>query len=131
MKKYAILATLFGMTAVMLGAFGAHGLRKFVDDHGLEIWNKGVQYQFYHTFALFIAFFLFEKYALPAFKTTSLLFSTGIFLFSGSLYILACKDILPISESLLKIIGPITPLGGLSFITGWCFLLFGVLKTAK
>lgn len=111
---------------VILGAFGAHGLKNMVGAYELDIFKTGVQYQFLHSFALLIlALFCknewsnWDIYAAYA-------FGAGIILFSGSLYLLALKDVFSILPT--KILGPITPLGGLFFILGWAFFLLGVLK---
>ncbi len=97
--------------AVALGAFGAHALRSMLEGHGmLDVWNKAVLYHFIHAIALF---------ALALFGTANrsawwLLFA-GIFLFSGSLYLMAVTN--------LRWLGPVTPLGGLCFLAGWGWLI--------
>jgi len=97
--------------AVALGAFGAHALRSTIENHGmLDAWNKAVLYHFIHAIALFV---------LALFGATNrgawwMLFA-GIFLFSGSLYVMALTN--------LRWLGPITPLGGLCFLAGWAWLI--------
>jgi len=97
--------------AVVLGAFGAHSLRSTLETHGmLDAWNKAVLYHFIHAIALFV---------LALFGATNrgawwVLFA-GIFLFSGSLYVMALAN--------LRWLGPITPLGGLCFLAGWAWLI--------
>ena len=97
--------------AVALGAFGAHALRSTLETRGmLDVWNKAVLYHFIHAIALF---------ALALYGTTSrgawwLLFA-GIFLFSGSLYVLALTN--------LRWLGAVTPVGGLCFLAGWAWLI--------
>ena len=97
--------------AVALGAFGAHALRSTLESHGmLEVWNKAVLYHFVHAVALL---------ALALYGATNrgawwLLFA-GIFLFSGSLYVMALTNI--------RSLGAITPLGGLCFLAGWAWLV--------
>ena len=99
--------------AVALGAFGAHSLRSTLETHGtLDVWNKAVLYHFIHAIALFV---------LALFGTTNrgawwLLFA-GIFLFSGSLYLMALIRQSP------DWLGAVTPLGGLCFLTGWAWLI--------
>lgn len=116
---------MFGALAVVLGAFGAHSLKNVVGQQSLEIWEKGVQYQFYHTFALLgLATFIKDKN--KAAHWAYILFTLGIVLFSGSLYILALKDVM--NTGLAGVVGPITPIGGLCFILGWCMLLWATLK---
>lgn len=122
-RRTIITAGLFGALAVGLGAFGAHGLRSSLTAGSLEIWEKAVQYQFYHTFALlFLAFVGDSRLTRLAYW----FFSIGIVLFSGSLYLLALRDLVTIGFA--GILGPITPLGGLCFIAGWCTLLWTNIK---
>ena len=84
-KRIILTATFFGALAVMLGAFGAHALKKIIDSYGLEIWQKGVEYQFYHTFAL-LYLSTFARYKNKLIGFAFLFFVAGIILFSGSLY---------------------------------------------
>ena len=97
--------------AVALGAFGAHALKDTIQGHGMsDVWNKAVLYHFIHAIALFV---------LALFGTANrgawwLLFA-GIFLFSGSLYVMALTN--------LRWLGAITPLGGLCFLAGWAWLI--------
>jgi len=123
-KKILITASLFGAVAVVLGAFGAHGLKNLISADALTIWAKGVEYQFYHTFALlFLSQLKESKWTNMAYR----FFSFGILFFSGSLYLLATRSVTEIS--FVNFIGPITPIGGLLFIIGWIMLLLSALKT--
>ena len=115
MKKILTIAAVSGMTAVMLGAFGAHGLKKVISPEMLEVYKTGVQYQFYQTFALLAVGILMHLSPSKALKWSANLFVIGILLFSGSLYALAVTDI--------KILGAITPFGGVTFIAGWVLLI--------
>ena len=105
------LAAALCFLAVALGAFGAHALKSMLESHGmLDVWNKAVLYHFIHAIALF---------TLALFGTGNrgawwLLFA-GIFLFSGSLYVMALTN--------LRWLGAITPLGGLCFLIGWAWLI--------
>jgi uncharacterized membrane protein YgdD (TMEM256/DUF423 family) len=118
-RKIIITASVFGLLAVVAGAFGAHGLQGLLSPGDLEVWHTAVQYQFYHVFALlFLATLAHDKTRLI--NACYYLFSLGIVFFSGSLYLLACRDLL--GWSWLLIMGPITPLGGLLFIAGWVTL---------
>ena len=124
-KRIIITASIFGMLAVILGAFGAHGLKSLINTTELATWQTAVQYHFYHVFALlFLSTFSRVKTRLINLSYWS--FTIGIFLFSGSLYILAAKSILGISQT--SFIGPVTPLGGLFFILGWAFLLLAAIR---
>lgn len=126
-KKYFALAAVLGAAAVATGAFGAHGLQKITSDekiiHGYQ---TAVQYQVYHVMALLIAAAVAHKLALKYFRWAALSFIAGIFLFSGSLYLLTYFRIQ--ESTAVKAIGPITPLGGVLFIAGWIFLALAAYK---
>lgn len=128
-RRILITASLFGAMAVMLGAFGAHGLKNVLDAGSIEIWTKGVEYQFYHTFALlFLAQFKGREAAQGKFVNLAYVFFTfGILLFSGSLYLLATRSVTNIG--FVNYIGPVTPIGGLLLILGWLSLLLAALKS--
>lgn len=124
-KQIIITAAVMGTLAVMLGAFGAHGLRAYLQPQQIEIWNKGVQYQFYHVFALlFLATLALPKSNLIF--ASYWCFTFGIVFFSGSLYLLSCREVL--KWDWLKILGPITPVGGLLFIAGWVMLALSAMR---
>lgn len=109
-----------GAMAVLIGAFGAHGLKPHLSAYQLGIFEKGVQYQFVHTLALFGTAILLNRDASnKVLRWSAYLFITGVIFFSGSLYLLACRDLIafPVSWA-----GPITPLGGLCFAGGWLAL---------
>lgn len=115
-KDIVVTAAFFGVLAVIAGAFGAHGLQAKLTPRDLEIWHTAVQYQFYHIFALlFLSTFATKNSKLI--NASYYLFSLGILFFSGSLYLLSCREILGFSW--LIYMGPITPIGGLLFIIGW------------
>ncbi len=124
-KRIILTAAFFGALAVVLGAFGAHSLKKIVTADSLAIWQKGVEYQFYHTFAL-LYLSTFARYKHKLIALAFVLFVLGILLFSGSLYLLALKD--SYSLPLAAVLGPITPIGGLCFIAGWISLFFAALR---
>lgn len=120
-KVYLCLAAGSGMLAVILGAFGAHGLRDKLSPELLSAYQTGVQYHFYHTLALLAVALLLGKYPLSVWlKTSGGLLLAGILLFSGSLYLLALGG--------PRWLGPITPLGGLCFIIAWACLLVAAVK---
>jgi uncharacterized membrane protein YgdD (TMEM256/DUF423 family) len=97
--------------AVALGAFGAHWLKPTLEAHGLtDVWNKAVLYHFIHAIALF-ALALFGS----ANRGAWWLLFAGIFIFSGSLYVMALTNV--------RWLGAITPLGGLCFLAGWAWLV--------
>jgi uncharacterized membrane protein YgdD (TMEM256/DUF423 family) len=104
-------AAFLGFLGVALGAFGAHGLKDLLNQNGTAaIWEKAVFYHFIHTVMLFI---LAQQH--PIRIGPWLTFLAGIVLFSGSLYLLAVTNI--------KVLGAITPFGGISFIIGWLWLV--------
>ena len=124
-RKIILTASLFGITAVIFGAFGAHTLKDAVSPAGLDIWNKGVSYQFYHVFALlFLSTFARFKNRLVNLAYT--FFSIGIIFFSGSLYLLATREIT--HWGFVHLIGPVTPIGGLCFILGWAMLFLAAMR---
>lgn len=125
-KRILVTASLFGATAVVLGAFGAHGLKSLIDQNALEIWAKGVEYQFYHTFALLFLYHFAAKRESMLVKLAYGFFTFGILLFSGSLYLLATRSILDIG--FVNYIGPVTPIGGFLLICGWLSVFFLALK---
>lgn len=124
-KRIILTAAAFGALAVMLGAFGAHGLKNSISASSLEIWQKGVEYQFYHTFAL-LYLSTFARYKNKLIGFAYVFFTLGIVLFSGSLYLLALKDGFHLEFA--RFAGPITPIGGLCFILGWISLFLAALK---
>jgi len=125
-KTFLTLASLLGALSVALGAFGAHGLKKIVPPETVQTFQTGVQYQFYHTIALFLAAILYKEFPNNFLVWAGYAFIAGIVLFSGSLYLLtALHDTQSVG---LRRIGIITPFGGLLFILGWIFLLVGIRK---
>ncbi|MBL7924043.1 MAG: DUF423 domain-containing protein [Bacteroidia bacterium] len=107
--------------AVIFGAFGAHKLKEVLDVAELANWETACRYQFYHALALLLTALLSLNHNQKHCKTAALLFGLGILFFSGSLYLLSLRNVLNISASWL---GPITPIGGLFFISGWLRLAF-------
>ncbi len=124
-RQIIITAAVLGMLGVIAGAFAAHGLKPHLTAHQLEIWHTGVQYQFYHVFAiLFLS--TFGRFRNSFIAASYYLFTLGIILFSGSLYLLACADLL--RWGWLAIMGPVTPIGGLMFIAGWVTLALAAFR---
>lgn len=117
-------AALFGGLAVVLGAFGAHGLKDRLDANMLAIFETGVKYQFYHALALLaLAFGPARLWQSGLTGAAAWAWIAGILIFSGSLYILSISGI--------KWLGAITPLGGVAFIAGWACLLLAAGKLAE
>lgn len=124
-KNLFAVGALMGLLAVAIGAFGAHGLEGKITDDRIGIFETGVTYHFYHTFAIFIAAFLYLHFKDKTFQRAGWFFFVGILMFSGSLYLLATRVLLGI-ESWVSILGPITPIGGILFIIGWGMLFWGI-----
>lgn len=126
-KNYLIAAAIFGGLAVALGAFGAHGLESITKDEKiLHSFQTGVQYQMYHALALLVVAILYDKLPGKLLKWAGAYFITGIIFFSGSLYLLTLFKIQ--ESSAVKLMGPVTPLGGAFFIAGWVCLLMAAVK---
>ncbi|MDN5284775.1 MAG: hypothetical protein JWR38_1049 [Mucilaginibacter sp.] len=124
-KQIIITASVFGMLAVITGAFGAHGLKAVLPASQLEVWHTAVQYNFYHVFAL-LFLSTFARFKNRLITVSYYFFTFGIVFFSGSLYLLSCRSIL--GWNWLIALGPITPLGGLLFILGWLTLALAALR---
>lgn len=124
-KRIILTAAFFGAVAVLLGAFGAHGLKSLINGPSLEIWQKGVDYQFYHTFAL-LYLSTFARYRNKLINLAYFCFTFGVILFSGSLYLLATREVTKLGFT--EFIGPLTPIGGLLLVLGWIMLFFAAIK---
>ena len=125
-KLFLGLGTFLAGLGVILGAFGAHGLKKLVGPETVATYQTGVQYQMYHAFALLIVGILYDRLPNSLLNYAGALFVTGIILFSGSLYLLA--SLKAMNKVGLSGVGIITPIGGLFFIAGWILVLVAVLK---
>jgi len=126
-KTFLLAGTLLGALAVILGAFGAHALKAKISLDNLQIFETGVRYQFYHALALLLLALLFDKISPGSAQIAGYCFIAGVILFSGSIYLLATRELLGI-DSWKKVLGPITPLGGLALISGWLLFFMAVLK---
>jgi uncharacterized membrane protein YgdD (TMEM256/DUF423 family) len=121
-KKILLGAAFLGITAIILGAFGAHALKKVLSVEQLQSFEVGVRYQMYHAlFLLFIGVFAFlnEKERLLIFWLTIF----GVLFFSGSIYLLATNGITNLKT---KFLGPVTPIGGLLLISAWGYLFYAI-----
>ncbi|HEX5555561.1 MAG TPA: DUF423 domain-containing protein [Chitinophagaceae bacterium] len=125
-RPYLIIAALFGALAVIIGAFGAHSVKAVVTPDVLDIYETGVKYQFYHTFALLSVGILYAWFPGKLLSLAGLFFIIGIVLFSGSLYLITALK--AADKVITPAVGIITPVGGLFFIAGWILLLFGILS---
>ncbi|HFC91675.1 MAG TPA: DUF423 domain-containing protein [Leucothrix mucor] len=116
MNKFLALGSVFALLAVIIGAFGAHGLEKsIIDEKMLARFNTGVEYQFYHAFGILVVAILLQNKKSRLLNSAGVAFIFGIILFSGSLY----GYVLTGSKTLAMI----TPVGGLAFIIGWILLV--------
>lgn len=114
--------------AVMLGAFGAHGLKGSVPPADLDVFETGVKYQFIHALAILIMSFSLRRLKEKTAKISFRLFVAGIILFSFSLYILAIRSLFGMDGE-LRWVGGITPIGGICFIAGWLYMAYDGYKT--
>lgn len=120
--RHALLTgTVMAGLAVCIGAFGAHGLRELLARFDrADTFELAVKYQFYHSFALLITGLLLRGHDSAALRYAASCFVGGIALFSGSLYVLSLTN--------EKILGAVTPFGGLLFIAGWALLFAGLYR---
>ena len=123
-RKIFLLACVTGGLGIVLGAFASHGLKPLLNTLAFESFNTGIRYQMYHSFLLF---FIGLTTALKSSQKSILLklILTGIVLFSGSIYIIATNDLTSFN---FKVIGFITPVGGLILITSWLLLFIYFFK---
>jgi uncharacterized membrane protein YgdD (TMEM256/DUF423 family) len=124
-RLFLVLAGINGGLGVLLGAFGAHGLRSSLANapdgvRRVEVWETAARYQMLHALALGLVVCLLPRFSAPALPIAGYLFQAGILLFSGSLYIVAFSG--------ARGFGAITPFGGLCFIAGWISVVLAALK---
>lgn len=125
--NYLKTGAIFGLLAVAFGAFGAHALKSLVSPERVEIFQTGVRYQFYHAFALLAVGLLMLHLVNGTLRNAAKCFIVGTLFFSGSLYLLALRDVLGLG-GLTSVLGPITPIGGLILMLGWLFFFIGIGK---
>ncbi len=126
-KKLYLIYSFLGALTVIIGAFGAHGLKTHLDAYQLMIYEKAVFYQFIHLIAGLFCLVFGSLYYKKGFLIPAILFLLGIFMFSGSLYLLSVSDLFHLPK---MIIGPLTPVGGLFFIAGWVSVAYNFHKTS-
>lgn len=123
-RKITAIASLLGMIAIILGAFGAHALKKVLSIEQLNTFETGVKYQMYHALFLFFVgttHLISEK----AKKIVLYLVIVGVLFFSGSIYLLATNDLTSFD---FRAIGFVTPIGGLFLIVAWFYIFIAVIK---
>ncbi|TJY63129.1 DUF423 domain-containing protein [Sinimarinibacterium sp. CAU 1509] len=122
-QLFLSLGAVYGLLGVALGAFGAHALRARVAPDMLAIWKTAVEYQMYHAFALLAVGVLFRVLPTPGpLAAAGGCFAGGVLVFSGSLYALTLSGV--------RVLGAITPIGGVLFLAGWLLLLLAVWRSA-
>jgi uncharacterized membrane protein YgdD (TMEM256/DUF423 family) len=122
-NKIISTGAIFGMIAIILGAFGAHALKKVLTLEELSTFETGVKYQMYH--ALFLVFIGLASISQKAKKTIFFLVVFGVIFFSGSIYLLATNNLTPFD---FKITGFVTPIGGLLLISAWGVLFLNYIN---
>lgn len=123
-KKILSTGAILGMIAIILGAFGAHALKKVLSIEQLSTFETGVRYQMYH--ALFLLFIgLMKDITQKTKRIIYFLVLYGVILFSGSIYLLATNNLTAFD---FKIIGFATPIGGLLLILAWSVLLMNIMN---
>lgn len=127
-RQIIITALILLILAIILGAFGAHGLKGKVIPEKIVSFETGVRYQMYNAIALLALAGLKPVIDFPV-RITVVLVTAGVILFSGSIYGLVLQDIFKFDIS--KILGPITPGGGGLMIIGWMILLTRILRMEK
>lgn len=125
-KSLLLICGILGALAVGLGAFSAHGLKDLLPLDRLHTYNTGISYHFYHLVSLFTLSVLIKNNKSKWLKIAAWCFILGIIFFSGSLYVLATRDLIGLSN--YRWLGPITPIGGIFFILGWISICIGAIK---
>ena len=118
-RTFVLIGALAGFIGVALGAFGAHGLKSRVAPDMLAVFETGVRYQMYHALALLLLGALASTLNPRLANVAGWAFTAGILVFSGSLYALVLSDV--------RILGAITPIGGVAFLIGWACLAYAVI----
>jgi uncharacterized membrane protein YgdD (TMEM256/DUF423 family) len=125
--KATITASILAATSIMLGAFGAHALKELITAERLATFEVGVRYQMYIALSLLVFAICEDRFQFEI-RLVRILMLAGILLFSGSIYLIALSDIWVLNT---KILGPLTPIGGLCIILGWTVFIYRVWKVAK
>lgn len=123
-RTFLITGAFFGLLAVIIGAFGAHGLKPLLDEAARESFETGVKYQMYHA----LLFLLIGSFRMSSFRFQKPIFFLllfGVICFSGSIFLLATNNLTTID---FRGIALVTPLGGTLLIAGWIFLLIEFIK---
>ena len=123
--NWTAIGAVFMALAVMLGAFGAHGLKDRLSEYSMTVYEKAVFYHFVHAIGILLVALLARASAISGAGANRIgwLLSVGILLFSGSLYALAISGV--------RALGAVTPLGGVAFIAAWCVLAYEALRAQR
>ena len=124
-KFYLCFGVFFSFLSVALGAFGAHALKPHLSTKMMAVFNTAVQYQMFHALALLVVGILLHSVVSTNLQAKQIrlagnLFLVGLVLFCGSLYLLAITGV--------KILGAVTPFGGLAFVMAWLVLLYALYR---
>ena len=122
-RIWLMAGAILGATSVMVGAFGAHGLKNKVPADLLAVFETGAKYQMYHALALVLVGVLWARYAGTSLSLAGWSFLFGTLVFSGSLYVLTLTG--------LRWLGAITPIGGVALILGWIALAVAVSSSTQ
>ncbi len=121
MKTFIVIGAIAMALGVMLGAFGAHGLKNKLTPDLLAIYHTGVEYHLYHALGLLLVGVLVNQFPqVSGLQLGGWLLLAGILIFSGSLYVLAISGV--------RWLGAITPIGGLAFIAGWVWIAWSLAR---
>ena len=121
-KLFLAMGCINAMLVVLIGAFGAHGLKARLTVENMAVFQTGVQYHFYHAVGLILLGLIALQIPItPDLRWSGWLMLVGIILFSGSLYALSITNI--------RWLGMITPFGGMAFIIAWLLLTIGIMKS--
>lgn len=120
MKILVLIGTLYGFLSVALGAFGAHALEEKLSENMLNIWEKAVHYQMFHSLIIIISGLALIKYESTALVSAGWMFVIGVLLFSGSLYIYSTMG--------MRMMAMVTPFGGVVFLIGWVLFGYAMMK---
>lgn len=122
-KFWVITGCILLAISVSVGAFGAHGLKNILEANDrLDTFETAVKYQFYHAFAILILGLIGQQFTISSTNLIGYLFLSGIFIFSGSLYVLSLTGI--------RWLGAITPFGGVAFIAGWLLMAYKIYRSS-
>ncbi len=119
-RLFGAIGALSGLVAVLAGAFGAHALRTRLAPDLLAAFESGARYQMYHALALLLVALVHAQRPVPLVRAAGWLFTAGTALFAGSLFALALTG--------ARVLGLVTPLGGLCFLAGWLCLAIVFLR---